>query len=107
MRTVLIAAFALAVTGAQAAPAGFIASFDRVDVEGHVLVKVVGSDMAVDLAGITLGIGADSELSRLLPSNVRVRVVVVTKGRVPKVTLFKGEQNVGTLLVQGGYATRP
>ncbi|GGJ63974.1 hypothetical protein [Deinococcus aquiradiocola] len=87
--------------------ATFRAQFDRVDVEGHLLLRVNQTVIPVDLYGVTLKIGADGVLGRMLPSSSSLDVQVVEKGSVPKVILLRGKTNVADDLVRNGYATRP
>lgn len=87
--------------------ASFRAQFDRMDAEGHLILRLSQTALPVDLYGVTLKIGADGVLSRMLPSNVSLDVKVLQKGSVPKVILMRGKLNVADDLVSKGYATRP
>ena len=87
--------------------ASFRAQFDRMDAEGHLILRLNQTALPVDLYGVTLKIGADGMLSRMLPSNVSLDVKVLVKGSVPKVILLRGKLNVADELVSKGYATRP
>lgn len=95
------------VVAAPAPIASFRAQFDRMDAEGHLILRLSQTALPVDLYGVTLKIGADGVLSRMLPSNVSLDVKVLVKGSVPKVILLRGKLNVADELVSKGYATRP
>lgn len=105
----LAAALVLAATPAHAQSTTFNAAFIRMNVEGNVVLKVGKTQVPVILDGITLSIGADGALNRMLPSSLILKVVVkqkAAKGKLPKVVLFKGTTNVNDALVAEGYATR-
>lgn len=96
--------------GAAASPtplASFRAQFDRMDAEGHLIMRVSSTALPVDLYGVTLKIGADGMLGLMLPSSSSLDVKVIVKGAVPKVILMRGKTNVADELVKKGYATRP
>ena len=95
-------------TAALSAPlASFRAQFDRMDAEGHLILKINRTSLPVDLYGVTLKIGADGMLGLMLPSSSSLDVRVIQKGSVPKVVLMRGKTNVADELVKNGYATRP
>ena len=104
---VLLAALPGMVVAVPAPLASFRAQFDRMDAEGHLILRLSQTALPVDLYGVTLKIGADGVLSRMLPSNVSLDVKVLQKGSVPKVILMRGKLNVADDLVSKGYATRP
>ena len=104
---VLLAALPGVVVAVPAPLASFRAQFDRMDAEGHLILRLSQTALPVDLYGVTLKIGADGVLSRMLPSNVSLDVKVLQKGSVPKVILMRGKLNVADDLVSKGYATRP
>lgn len=104
---VLLAALPGMVVAAPTPVASFRAQFDRMDAEGHLILRFSQTALPVDLYGVTLKIGADGVLSRMLPSNVSLDVKVLQKGRVPKVVLLRGTLDVADDLVSKGYATRP
>ena len=87
--------------------ASFRAQFDRMDAEGHLILRLNKTALPVDLYGVTLKIGADGMLGLMLPSSVSLDVKVMQKGSVPKVVLMRGKVNVADELVSRGYATRP
>ncbi len=96
--------------GAAALPtplASFRAQFDRMDAEGHLILRLNRTALPVDLYGVTLKIGADGMLGLMLPSSSSLDVRVIAKGAVPKVILMRGKTNVADELVKNGYATRP
>jgi len=101
----------LGVAGAVPATlASFRAQFDRMDAEGHLLLKVGQTSLPIDLYGVTLKIGADGMLGLMLPSSSSLDVKVVQKGTasdVAKVVLMRGTTNIADELVRKGYATRP
>ena len=100
----------LLVGGVAALPtplASFRAQFDRMDAEGHLILKLNRTALPVDLYGVTLKIGADGMLGLMLPSSSSLDVKVIVKGAVPKVVLMRGKTNVADELVKNGYATRP
>jgi hypothetical protein len=109
----VLALLTLTTAAALTAPlASFRAQFDRVDAEGHLLLKLNKTSLPVDLYGVTLKIGADGMLGLMLPSNILVDVKVMVKGEtqkgtVPKVILMRGKTSVADELVRQGYATRP
>ena len=104
---VLLAALPGMVVAVSMPLANFRAQFDRMDAEGHLILRISQTALPVDLYGVTLKIGADGMLSRMLPSNVSLDVKVLQKGSVPKVILMRGKLNVADDLVSKGYATRP
>lgn len=107
LTAVLLAALPGLVLAAPTPVASFRAQFDRMDAEGHLILRLSQAALPVDLYGVTLKIGADGVLSRMLPSNVSLDVKVLQKGRVPRVVLTRGRVNVADELVSKGYATRP
>ncbi len=107
LTAVLLASLPGMVLAAPTPVASFRAQFDRMDAEGHLILRLSQAALPVDLYGVTLKIGADGVLSRMLPSNVSLDVKVLQKGRVPMVVLTRGRVNVADELVSKGYATRP
>ena len=85
----------------------FRAQFDRMDAEGHLILRLSQTALPVDLYGVTLKIRADGVLSRMLLSNVSLDVKVLQKGSVLRVVLIRGKVNVADELVGKGYATKP
>ena len=107
LTAVLLAALPGMVLAAPTPIASFRAQFDRMDAGGHLILRLSQTALPVDLYGVTLKIGADGMLSRMLLSNVSLDVKVLQKGRVPRVVLTRGKVNVADELVSQGYATRP
>lgn len=87
--------------------ASFRAQFDRMDAEGHLILRLNRTALPVDLYGVTLKIGADGMLGLMLPSSSSLDVKVIVKGAVPQVVLMRGKTDVAAELVKKGYATRP
>ena len=107
LTAVLLAALPGMVMAAPAPIASFRAQFDRMDAEGHLILRLNKTALPVDLYGVTLKIGADGMLGLMLPSSVSLDVKVLQKGIAPKVVLMRGRVNVADELVSKGYATRP
>ena len=103
----LLAALPGVVLAAPTPIASFRAQFDRMDAEGHLILRLNKTALPVDLYGVTLKIGADGMLGLMLPSSVSLDVKVLQKGNVPKVLLMRGKVSVADELVSKGYATRP
>ncbi len=87
--------------------ASFRAQFDRMDAGGHLILRLSQTALPVDLYGVTLKIGVDGMLNRMLLSNVSLDVKVLQKSSVPRVVLMCGKVNVADELVSKGYVTRP
>ena len=103
---VLLAALSGMVLTAPTPITSFHAQFDRMDAEGHLILRISQTALPVDLYGVTLKIEADGVLSRMLLSNVSLDVKVLQKGSVLRVVLIRGKVNVADELVSKGYATR-
>lgn len=106
LTAVLLAALPGTVLAAPTPITSFRAQFDRMDAEGHLILRLSQTALPVDLYGVTLKIWADGVLSRMLLSNVSLDVKVLQKSSVPRVVLIRGKVNVPDELVSKGYATR-
>lgn len=109
-RIAALALLALAVPLAGAAPVpkgALSAVLQFVTPEGHLVLNLGGVDVTAKLADVSLDVGADTEIEALVPPGSKLRVVVVKKGAVPSVRVWRtSTESLQDILVKRGLARK-
>lgn len=75
--------------------------------EGHLVLSLGGVDVTAKLADVSLEVGADTEIENLVPPGSKLRVVIVKKGALPTVRVWRtNTESLQDLLVKRGLARK-